>query len=454
MSTEFRPAHEIKHLLRLAIPVVITQLGLMAMGIVDIAMVGPLGIDAIGAVSLGEVWVFGTTVVAMGLLFGLDPLLAQAHGARDTRSVGLGLQRGLVMAVALSVPLMVLWTYTGDAMKLLGQDPDLIREAQRFADAQIFSAAPVLIFNVLRQFLQCRNQVLPIVCVTIAANLFNYAGNWVFVYGNLGCPALGVYGSGLATGVTKVLLMGGLATWILVRRLGADVWIPWSRAALHMSGFLQICRYGLPVAVQVALEVWLFQATSLIAGKLGTSELAAHIITLKIASLSFMMPLGISIASAVRIGNLIGAGDRPGAQRAAWLAFGLGAAIMAVWALVFVIFRWELSTFFTTDQEVIALSAAIFPIAAAFQIFDGLQAVGAGILRGNADTLPAALFSCAGFWLVAMPCVWLFAKQWNGGLPGIWWGLSVGLAVVAACFVAWVAWRGPRRERGRLVAED
>jgi len=227
--------------------------------------------------------------------------------------------------------------------------------------------------------------------------------------------------------------------------LHAGAWVPWSRAALSAAELRKILALGIPVGVQTSLEVWAFSGAALLAGRLGATALAAHSIVLNMAALSFMMPLGVSLAAATRVGNLLGARRPDDAQRAAWVAIGLGAGVMAVSALVFVAFRHWLPRLYTPDAEVIALSATILPIAAAFQLFDGAQVAGCGVLRGMGRTRPAALFNLISYWLLGLPLgAWLGLRA-GLGLAGIWWGLCLGLAVVATLLVFFIRWRGPGR---------
>ena len=231
----------------------------------------------------------------------------------------------------------------------------------------------------------------------------------------------------------------------------SSAWVGWTREALRSAGLREVLKYGVPVALYFSLEVWAFQASTLIAGRLGDLSLAAHTIVLNIASLSFMVPLGISIGAATRVGNLIGAGDRPGAQRAAWVAMGMGAGVMGAFALIFAFGRKLLPLAYTDNAEVIGIAALILPAAAAFQLFDGVQVVGGGVLRGMGRTVPVAVFNLLGYYVLALPLGYIAAFELGMGVQGIWWGLCLGLAFVAVTLFAWVAWRGPARVDARVV---
>jgi len=206
-----------------------------------------------------------------------------------------------------------------------------------------------------------------------------------------------------------------------------------------------------PVGVQIALEAWAFSGAALLAGVIGTEALAAHTIVLNMAALSFMMPLGVGLAAVTRVGNLIGARRPDDAQRAAWVALTLGAAVMTASAAVFLAFRHELPRLYTSDLAVAALAAGILPIAAAFQIFDGVQVVACGVLRGMGRTRPAAVFNGISYWLLGIPLGWWLGLRAGWGLAGVWWGLCIGLALVASLLVAWVRYRGPARAAVQLA---
>lgn len=434
---------EVRTLAALAAPIVVTQVGGMMLGVVDMLMVGSLGREALAAAALGTLWTMGTIVLGTGVVLGIDPVLTQAHGAGDGRAVGLALQRGLVVAAIAGVPVVLMWMATESALVAVGQDPHLAALAADYVWAQLPSAAAFLGFTALRSYLQGRGIVAPALWVTVIANLLNVLFNWVLIFGHLGFPALGLHGAGIATGITRSLMFVLLALLVWRARLHEGAWQPWSRAAVDRAGLAEILRHGIPVGLQLGLEVWAFQGATVLAGWLGDAELAAHTVAMNLASLSFMVPLGIALAAVTRVGNLIGAGDRPAAQHAAWVALAMGAGVMTVSATTFIGLRHVLPGFYSDDPLVLGLAAAILPIAGTFQLLDGTQVVGGGILRGMGRTRPAAVFNLVGYYVIGLPFAWWLAFETGMGLPGIWWGLTIGLAAVAASLVAWIAARGP-----------
>jgi MATE family multidrug resistance protein len=414
----------------------------MFLMVVDLLMLGRVSVHALDAAALGRVWVLGTLVFGMGLLLGLDPVATQAWGAGDRTRFRRTLGTGLVCAGWISVPVSLLWLATGPVLEACGQSPELAADAARYAWVQIPGLPFFFAFFVVKQVLQAKGSVWPAMWITFGANLFNAAVNWVLIFGHLGFPPLGVVGAGIATSLTHVFLFAALAFWTR-RELPNLRWGATLRRGAQSAPQREILRYGWPVAIQLALEMWTFQITTLLAGRLGAVPLAAHTVAITCASLTFMLPLGVSLAAVVRVGNLVGAGKHGDARRAAWVSFATGGGLMVLSGIGFWLWRFELPTWFTPDPDVVALAATILPIAAAFQMFDGVQVVGGGVLRGMGQTLPAALFNLLGFYGLALPLGWWLGFELGLGVRGLWWGLASGLATVAVLLVGYVWRHGP-----------
>ncbi|MEO8198079.1 MAG: MATE family efflux transporter [Thermoanaerobaculia bacterium] len=438
---------EVRRLTQLATPVALTQLSSMLLWTIDLLMVGRIDVLSLNAVSLGRIWVMGTSICAMGLIFGLDAIASQAHGARDRERLGEVLLHAGVLALVVSVPLGALWFATGPLLAALGQDAAIVALAHRYVVVQIPALPCFLLFVMLKQYLQARGIVRPAMWVSFAACAFNAVVNWLLIFGHLGLPRMGAVGAGVATAVTEAMMLVTLLFVIRRYRLQRGAATVLDLARLKVKGLTEIVRLGFPVAVMLALEYWAFAISSLWAGWLGPAELAAHSIVLNLASITYMVPLGIGLGASTRVGNLIGAGDPRAAQRAAWVAFALGGGVMALFALLFIAGRTVIPQWFTFDPTVVALAATLLPIVAAFELFDGLQVVGSGVLRGMGRTRPAALFNLVGYYALGLPLAAWLGRPESMGLVGIWWGLALGLAVVAGLSVAWVGLRGPARSR-------
>lgn len=438
-------AEEVRALSKLAVPVVLAQVGSMMLGLVDTMMIARVDTHSLDSAALGNLWIFGTLIVGIGLVLGIDPIVSQAHGRGDGRAAALGLQRGIVVGLLASVPIGLLWLFTEPVLLFANQSADHAAAAATYVHAQLPTLPVFLAFMAMRQYLQGRGILAPTLVVIVAANVLNGLLNWMLIFGHLGSPAYGLWGSAVASAVARGFMFAALLAWILRARLHRGAWVPWSRESFSVAGLREVLHYGVPVGMQYGLEVWAFQVATLLAGVLGELELGAHTLILNMASFSFMFPMGVSHAAAVRVGNLIGARDRHGAQRAAWVAFGMGAGVMGIAALTFLVFREGLPRLYGAEAPVVALAASLLPIVAAFQLMDGVQVIGGGILRGMGRIRPAAVFNLVGYYAIALPLAYWLAFVAGLGLAGLWWGLAFGLLVIAAALIGWVAVRGPAR---------
>ncbi|HET8623169.1 MAG TPA: MATE family efflux transporter [Gemmatimonadales bacterium] len=434
MTTLLPERAELTALLRLAFPVVVVQVGLYLMGVVDSIMVGHVSAEALGAVALGNVYFFGVGVFGIGVLMALDPLVAQAVGAGDEPAIARAVQRGLVLAVALSIPCSYLLLLAEPVLRFLRQPDVLAKGAAVYCRALVPGVLPFYAFIVLRQTLQARGLMRPIVITIVGANVANAFLNWVLIYGHLGAPQMGIAGSAGATTISRWLMMFALVglAWGELRPHLVPVcrevwqWLPLSR----------MLAIGSPIGLQHMMEYGVFGTVALLMGGLGPTAIAAHQVAINLASLAFMVPLGVSGAVAVLVGHAVGRGDMPGARRAARAALVSGAAFMMTTALLMLAIPTSLARLYTRDTAVITLAASLLPIAGTFQVFDGLQVVSLGLLRGLADTRIPFLVAVLGFWLLGFPVSLYLGFQRSLGAVGLWWGLVVGLAVVAMLLLA------------------
>jgi MATE family multidrug resistance protein len=425
---------ELAALLRLAFPVVVVQVGLYFMGVVDSIMVGRLSAEALGAVALGNVYFFAVGVFGMGVLMALDPLVAQAVGAGDEPAIARSVQRGLLLALVLSVPCAVLLLFADPTLRLLGQPEALAEGAGIYAQCLVPGVLPFYAFIVLRQTLQARELMRPIVITIVGANLLNVVLNWVLIYGRLGAPQLGIAGSAWATTASRWLMVLGLLalSW---RELRPHV-LPLRHEVLQWPPLARMLAIGSPIGLQNVMEYGVFGTVALLMGRLGTIPIAAHQVAINLASLTFMVPLGISGAAAVLVGQAVGRGDMPGARRAARAALACSVAFMTGTALIMLLVPVPLARIYSREAPVVGLAATLLPIAGTFQVFDGLQVVSLGILRGLADTRVPFLIALLGFWLLGFPVSVALGFYRGLGAIGLWWGLVVGLGAVAILILA------------------
>ena len=422
---------------RLSAPVALAQLGLMMIGVVDTLMLSRVGVTALAAGALGNAWQWTALSLGLGLVMGIDPLISQAHGRGDGPASALALQRGVVLALCASVPVMLFVAFSERGLLALGQDPTVAALAGRYNRLKLPTIPCFLVYSALRQYLQGRGQMGPATWVMWISNGVHAVLNWMLIFGHLGLPALGVAGAAIASSISTALLVLLLAVWIVALGLHEGAWRPWSRESFSKQGLLQAARLGLPVGLQIALESSAFSLSTTMAGWLGPAALASHQVVLNLSSLSFMVPLGISQGASVRVGNLIGAGDVSGMRRAARVSIGLGAFVMLFSAFAFSVLRFELAELYTDDSSVLASAVQILPLAAAFQLFDGTQVVAGGVLRGMGRPDAAAVVNLIGYYVVALPCAYAFGFVWGHGLVGIWTSLAVGLTLVALALLVW-----------------
>lgn len=425
-------------MLALAAPVVLAELGWVTMGLVDILMVGRLGAEAIGAVGIGSAVFMGVSVFAMGLLLGLDTLVSQSFGAGRLDDCHRWLVHGVALALALTVPVTGLLYLLIASLDHWGLDPTVLSLTRDYFSVVVWSLLPLLLYAAFRRYLQATGSVRPVMAALVLANVVNVAVNWTLIFGNLGAPALGVAGAAWATVLSRVFMAGWLMVAIVQRERGRRPGLFETTLRIEPAWIRRLCALGLPAALQLTLEVGVFAAATALAGRLAPFALAAHQIAINIASLTFMVPYGISSAGAVRVGHAVGRGDPPGAARAGWTAILFGAAFMTCAAVVFVTLGRPIIGAFTPDAAVLAAGVSLLAIAAVFQLFDGLQGVATGLLRGLGDTRTPMLWNLAGHWFIGLPLGYALCFSVGLGIAGLWWGLSVGLIICGIALV--VVW--------------
>lgn len=415
---------EAPRLARLAAPAIVSQIGLVMMGVADVILVGALGPDALAAVGIGHAWGWGTVIVVLGAALGLDPLMAQGVGANRPRDVGRAFVQGTAFTLLLALPVAGAWWWTRPLLLALGQPEVLANGAADYCRAMVPGLPALVVFATTRQFLQAHGRMGAVTAVILVGNVINAVLAWALIGGHLGAPALGIAGAGLATSVVRWGMAAGL------------LWQAW-RGLLATGAVLAdardlgaVARNTLPVGMQVGLEVWAFNVGSLLAGILGPTAAAAHTVGLNATSVSFMVALGLSQAGATRVGNLVGAGLSWKVTARVAIALTILGELPA--ALLFAVAPGIVARLYTDDPAVIAMAASIFPLAAAFQVFDGLQALLFGLLRGAGDTRVPGLANIVGYWLFGLPVGAWLALRGGMGLPGVWMGFLLSLGMVAA----------------------
>ena len=426
-------------MVRLAAPVALAELGWMAMTTVDTIMIGGLGPAAIGAIGVGSSVYYSIAIFGMGLLLVLDTLVSQAHGAGNKADTHHSLAQGVYSAVFIAAPLTLLFLLMGPVFHWLGITEEVSNLAGPFVKTLGLGTLPLLLYGAFRRYLQGIGHVRPVIFALISANLINWLFNWLLIYGHWGLPKLGVVGSALSTCLARVYMAAALlfAIWWIERRneegFRGIARPPDSRR------LLQLMALGLPAATQILMEIGAFGAAAILAGRLSAVAMAAHQIALNCAAVSYMVPLGVSSAAAVAVGQAIGAREHVRARRMGYIAVGLGCAFMACAALLFLSFPRQILRIYTDDAGVLTIGVSLLAIAAVFQLFDGLQTVLTGALRGAGNTRIAMWVNFAGYWLFGLPVGYFLCFQRGYGVMGLWWGLTLALILISLTLL--VAWR-------------
>jgi MATE family multidrug resistance protein len=429
-NTRFRS--ELAALLLLAIPVVLSELGWMAMSIVDTIMVGRLSPAAIGAVGISSAIFYTPALFGIGLLLGLDTLVAQAFGRGDFDDCHRALAQGVYLAIAYTPIAMLLVGFAPHLFPLLGITETVRAPAREYIQLLNLSALPLLIYVAFRRYLQGVGKVRPVTFALISANLVNWFGNWALIYGKLGLPAMGVRGSALSTCVARVYMAGVLVWWAWKheRDRGHPLFAHWP--GLRLAQFRRLLVLGWPAASQLLFEVGAFSLATLMAGRLAPDILAAHQIVLNSASLTYMVPLGVSAAAAISVGHAVGAGNRPLARRNGSMAIAIGAVFMALAATAFLTIPQTLIHIYTHDRQTVAVGARLLAVAAVFQVFDAIQGVGTGALRGLGKTRGPMLINLVAYGVIGLPIGYTLCFKTSLGIYGLWTGLTLALIFAAA----------------------
>jgi multidrug resistance protein, MATE family len=425
---------------RLALPLILAEVGWMSMGIVDTIMVGrlPDSAIAIGATGLGQSLFSSVAIFGGGLLLGMDTFVAQAYGREDLQDARHSLINGMFLALGLTPVLMLAISFWPTLMTRFGISLELVQPMRPFLTALNWSTLPLLAYFALRRYLQAVNVVHPIMFALVSANLVNAIGDWILIYGHLGFPAMGITGSGWSTCLARIYMvsiLGGTLLWVESKRKLGGRW-----GTIYFDGrrIWALLKLGAPAATQILLEIGAFSGATALIAKLGPIPLSGHEIALNCASMTFMVPLGVSSAAAVRVGQQLGRRDSEGARRAGWSAILLGVGFMACSGLVFVSVPRLIARLFTPNPAVVQMGAELLLVAAAFQLFDGMQTVATGALRGTGDTKTPMIANLVAYWLIGLPlgCVLCFKLRW--GALGIWIGLCIGLMIIgSALLFAW-----------------
>lgn len=432
--------HEFKNTFYLSAPIIIGNLGHMLMSVVDTAMVGRIGTVPLAAAAISNILFYLILVMGLGISTAVTPLTAIAFGAGENKKCGVILRQGLVVNMLCGVVLCVLIGCLAKMIKYMNQPPEIIAPAKTYLTVLGFSTFPIMFFQSYKQFAEGIRVIKSAMVISLVANIVNAFVNWVCIFGNLGVPPMGLTGAGMATFCSRLFM--ALAMFFVVafspKLKQYDPTLNYRKIDFQI--ITRLFKIGIPTGFQYLFEVSSFAGASIVIGWIGTRELAAHQIALNIASISYMISMGMAAAATVRVGTAKGQNDIHKARKSGFSAVALCTVIMTGCAFFFIMTRHILPSFYITDQAVIKLAAALLIIVGLFQIPDGAQAVGLGMLRGITDMRIPTLITFTAYWVVGIPVGYVLGITFGKGVIGVWIGLSLGLVASAVMLLMRFHW--------------
>lgn len=415
----------------LAYPVIIGQLGIIMMGVVDSIMVGRLGSVPLAAASLGNSLIFIILIIGIGCSIVVTPLVAILVGGKRYSECGIYFRQSLLVNVVLSFIMIGVILIGVNYIHMLHQPPEVIKPTIIYMSIVGLSAFPLMIYQTYKQFIEGFSIMKPAMVIAILANIINAFANWVLIFGKLGFPKLGLAGAAWATFSSRVFMAIVIMIYIMKNEKFKQYDVTFHFRGLDFSVIKKILRLGLPSGFQYFFEVGAFSLAVVMIGWIGANELAAHQIAINLASISFMAVLGISQAASIRVGHAMGEQNISNVRKAGFTGIILGASIMSLAGLSFILLHNILPTLYINDEKVISIASRLIIIAALFQLSDGTQAVGIGVLRGLTDVKGPTMITFVAYWIISLPIAYLLAFNFKLGVDGVWIGLLIGLTVSA-----------------------
>lgn len=412
----------------LSLPVIIGQLGHIMVGVSDSIMVGRLGVIPLAAATFAGTIYHVLMLFGIGVSYAITPKVAAAD-MNDHKNLLKYLENGFFMNLGLGLILFVLGYLASHILHLFGQEAPVAEAAGSYLIIMCGSLIPLMIFQTFRQYAEGLSDTFSPMVVSVFANLLNVFFNYMLIYGKLGAPALGLNGAGIATLLARIIMFALMIWWIRKKCVGFEWKFEW-------EGIKSLLRIGVPSGMQYVFEIGAFATAAIMVGWIGAEALAAHNIALNLAAISYMAATGLAAASTIRIGNQMRLKDRRNLRIAGFSSFGLVTIFMGICSLIFIVFRNVLPALYIENDLVQETAATLLVIAAAFQISDGVQAVGLGVLRGLQDVKIPTIITFVSYWLIAIPCGYIFAFVWGWGVNGVWYALSLGLTI-AGIFNLW-----------------
>lgn len=415
----------------LAFPVVLSQLGQVLVGVADSMMVGRMGAVPLAAASLGNSIFFVLLMFGMGISMGITPLVSVAEGKGKFKRIGHLFQHGLWINIATAVVLTLVIAGLSQGLHFLDQPEEVVVLTIPYLFIITASLVPFMVFQSFKQLAEGLSQTKQAMYVTIFCNLINVFLNWVLIYGNLGAPEMGLNGAGLATLISRVLMPVMMGLYVMRSKRYRVFNLQLGIGKLRFLLLNRILKIGIPTGFQYIFEVSAFSTAAIMMGWIGVNALAAHQIAINLASVSYMMVSGLSTAGMIRVSNQIGRGNFKAMREAGMVVFGMVLVFMSITGLIFIVMRFYLPTLYINNEEVVTLSASLLIIAGLFQLSDGVQVAGLGVLRGLEDVRFPTLITLVAYWVIGLPLGYFLAFELGFAEKGIWYGLLIGLSVTA-----------------------
>jgi multidrug resistance protein, MATE family len=415
----------------LAVPVMLSQLGHVMMGVMDNIMVGHLGATPLAGASLANVIFNVLLLFGIGVSYAMTPLIAQAHGTRDDAIIISSFRHGFLINLVFGLVLLIAVIVGKNLLYHLDQPEEVVKQALPFLSILTYSLIPVLIFQSFRQFADGLSLTYLSLVIMIAANLLNVLLNYTFIYGHFGFEPMGLVGAGYATLTSRIFMAVALGLYVFYHTKLKKYRAAFLFKDYSWKHFKTLLTIGVPAGAQFVFEVAAFDFSAVMMGWFGTNTLAAHQIAINLATISYMTTSGLSAAAVIRIGNFIGQKDAINLKKSVYSLIGLALALMGVCGIIFLIGRYWLPSLYISDREVINIAAPLIIIAGFFQLSDGMQVVCSGALRGLQDVKIPSLLIFISYWIIGLPLGYWLAFKMNWGANGIWIGLLVGLTLVS-----------------------
>ena len=410
----------------------IGQLGHITVGVVDSIMIGNVSIPQLGAVSLSTS-IFGFILLfCIGLSYGITPLISSKKS--DDNYISMTFYNGLYLNMFFTILLVITTIYSKYFLKYLGQDEEVLFHTYKYLDIISISLVPLMLFQTFKQFIEGLGFTKPAMYISIFSNVINILLNAILIFGLFGFPRLEIIGAAYATLISRIFMFIIIFIYCFNSKR-FQKYILRLNISLNYMSFKAIFSIGFTSGLQYIFEVGAFTVATVIIGSIGAIQLASHQIALNLASISYMIASGIGSASMISLGHYFGVGDKSEIRKSGYSNFILVLILMSISAFIFIVFRDILPSFYVDDYEVISLASSLLIIAGFFQLSDGIQAVGLGILRGIRDTKIPTLVTFISYWVIAVPLSYYLGIISDYGLFGVWVGLSVGLTIAAVFHV-------------------